>query len=111
MGLVFKQDDDQRLQARSSIIVWLKKANDQYKLRHYGDIVYFSRKNNFTILYCDTTKAKKIINDLSKKDFVKKVELSRHGQLDFSPEHETTMMQDLKVKAEKLREENEDLRV
>lgn len=111
MGLVFKEDDNQRLQTRSAIIVWLKKASDQYKLRHYGDIVYFSRKNNYTVLYCDAAKADKIIAELSKKDFVKKAELSRHNQLNFSPEHETSMMQDLKEKAEKLREENEDLRV
>lgn len=111
MGLVFKEDDNQRLQTRSAIIVWLKKASDQYKLRHYGDIVYFSRKNNYTVLYCDTAKTAKVIADLSKKDFVKKAELSRHNQLNFSPEYETSMMQALKEKAEKLREENEDLRV
>lgn len=111
MGLVFQENDNDHLQKRTAIIVWINKASNQYKLRHYGDIIYFSRKNNYVILYCDTQKAHELIQDLNHKDFVKKAELSLHNQLDFSSEYEEKMMHELKEHAEKLREEREDLRV
>ena len=62
-------------------------------------------------MYCDTQQADEIARDLDKKDFVKKVKFSTHDKLDFSPEHEERMMNELKERAEKLREEREDLRV
>lgn len=111
MGLVFQESNNNHLQKRTAIIVWINKASNQYKLRHFGDIIYFSRKKNYVILYCDTQQAPKIIQDLNNKDFVKRAELSSHNQLDFSPEHEEQMMYGLKEHAEKLREEQEDLRV
>lgn len=111
MGLVFQENEHNHLQKRTAIIVWINKASNQYKLRHYGDIIYFSRKNNYVILYCDTQQADEIIRNLNHKDFVKKAELSSHDQLNFSPEHEEKMMHELKEDAEKLREKKEDLRV
>ena len=37
---------------RTSLIVYLRNAsNDQFKLRRYGDIVYFSKKLHYLILY------------------------------------------------------------
>ena len=41
----------------------------------------------------------------------KKIRKLKTDELDFSAEHEEKMMRELKEEAEKLREENEDLRV
>ena len=43
--------------------------------------------------------------------FVKKVEESRLSSLNFTPDYQEKMMLEMKEKAEKLRVENEDLRV
>ena len=53
----------------------------------------------------------KIITELKSKNYVQSVETSKTDKLDFSAEHEEKMMRELKEEAEKLREENEDLRV
>lgn len=53
----------------------------------------------------------KVIAELKSKNYVQSVETSKTDELDFSAEHEEKMMRELKEEAEKLREENEDLRV
>ena len=55
--------------------------------------------------------AAKTIAELRSKSYVQSVETSKTDELDFSAEHEEKMMRELKEEAEKLREENEDLRV
>ena len=43
---------------RTSLIVYLRNAsNDQFKLRRYGDIVYFSKKLHYLILYVNQAEA------------------------------------------------------
>lgn len=97
--------------ARTQLIVWLYQISDQYKLRRFGNIIYFSRKNKYVVLYISSEYADKVIAELRSKNYVQSVETSRADKLDFSAEHEEQMMQELKEEAEKLREENEDLRV
>lgn len=111
MGLVYDVNQTQKMQKRQSLIIWLYQSRDQYKLRHYGDIVYFSAKNKYVMMYVEAEKKDSIIQELENKKFVKHVELSRHDELDFSDEHEEKLMSKLKLEAEKLQEENEEYRV
>jgi len=111
LSLVFKDESNEKMTPRTQIIVWLNQISDQYKLRRFGNIIYFSRKNKYVILYVSSQYAAKTIAELRSKSYVQSVETSKTDELDFSAEHEEKMMQELKEEAEKLREENEDLRV
>lgn len=111
MSLVFKDEPNNKMTARTQLIVWLYQISDQYKLRRFGNIIYFSRKNKYVVLYVSSEYASKVIAELKSKNYVQSVETSKTDELDFSAEHEEEMMRDLKEEAEKLREENEDLRV
>ncbi len=109
--MVFKDESNNKMTARTQIIVWLYQISDQYKLRRFGNIIYFSRKNKYVVLYVSSEYASKVITELKSKNYVQSVETSKTNKLDFSAEHEEKMMRELKEEAEKLREENEDLRV
>ena len=109
MSLVFKDESNEKMTPRTQIIVWLNQISDQ--LRRFGNIIYFSRKNKYVILYVSSQYAAKTIAELRSKSYVQSVETSKTDELDFSAEHEEKMMRELKEEAEKLREENEDLRV
>lgn len=111
MSLVFKDEPNNKMTARTQVIVWLYQISDQYKLRRFGNIIYFSRKNKYVVLYVSSEYAPKVIAELKGKNYVQSVETSKTDELDFSAEHEEKMMRELKEEAEKLREENEDLRV
>ena len=108
MGLVFKDTNSQKkLDKRKSLIVWLYNSKDQFKLRHFGDIVYFSRKKNYVIIYVDLEQVEKIITTLKKEKFVKRVEKSQHDNLNFSAEYEEKFMNDLRHEAEQMLEKGE----
>ena len=109
--MVFKDESNNKMTARTQIIVWLYQISDQYKLRRFGNIIYFSRKNKYVVLYVSSEYASKVITELKSKNYVQSVETSKTDKLDFSAEHEEKMMRELKEETEKLREENEDLRV
>lgn len=109
--MVFKDESNNKMTARTQIIVWLYQISDQYKLRRFGNIIYFSRKNKYVVLYVSSEYASKVITELKSENYVQSVETSKTDKLDFSAEHEEKMMRELKEEAEKLREENEDLRV
>lgn len=109
--MVFKDESNNKMTARTQIIVWLYQISDQYKLRRFGNIIYFSRKNKYVVLYVSSEYASKVITELKSKNYVQSVETSKTDKLDFSAEHEEKMMRELKEEAEKLREESEDLRV
>lgn len=111
MSLVYQANHEDNLQRRISLIVWLKKEKDFLKLKYYGDIVYFSKAKKYAILYVNQENTEKIISILNHKGFVKKVEESRLSSLNFTPDYQEKMMLEMKEKAEKLRVENEDLRV
>lgn len=111
MSLVYQANDEDNLQRRLPLIVWIKKEKDFYKLKYYGDIVYFSKAKKYVMIYVNREECEKIISILNHKNFVKKVEESKLSSLNFTPEYQEKMMAEMKEKAEKLREENEDLRV
>ena len=100
--MVFKDESNNKMTARTQIIVWLYQISDQYKLRRFGNIIYFSRKNKYVVLYVSSEYASKVITELKSKNYVQSVETSKTDKLDFSAEHEEKMMRELKEEAEKL---------
>ncbi len=101
------------LTERSSLIVYLKDVRDQYKLRRFGDIVYFSKKLKYCVLYLDQKKIKAIKKEISALPFVRRVENSRKGKIDFDSSHLEAQIDYLAKKAEqkvaKQEKENKDL--
>ena len=91
---------DSSLVQRTGLIIFLKNASDQYKLRHYGDIVYFSKKMCYCVLYVDSKDAEQEMNEISNLDFVKYVEYSQEEEIDLSSEHLETQITDLAQEAE-----------
>lgn len=108
MGLVFDNSYSHKIKHRTGLIVWLHNTRDQFKLRKFGDIIYFSRKNKYVVIYTNADEANNVLKELEKKNFVKKVEITRHDKLNFSPEYQENLMKDLKLKAEEILTENED---
>ncbi|MGQ5709115.1 YlbG family protein [Lactobacillus sp. PSON] len=103
---------DSLLVQRTGLIIFLKNASDQYKLRRYGDIVYFSKKMCYCILYVDTKDAEHELNEISSLDFVKHVEFSQEENICLSSQHLEGQIADLAQEAEekllKKQTENED---
>ncbi len=101
------------LMPRTSLLVYLTNVSDQYKLRRFGDIVYFSKKMKYCILYVDSNIAKQMMHEIAALDFVKEVKLSKHNELDMSSKHIETQISTMAKEAEeKLQEDqkkNEDL--
>lgn len=99
------------LPQRTNLIIWLKNGSDQRRLRRYGDIVYYSRRKHYLIMYVDLDQAANLCQKISHLNFVEKAEVSHRDDLHFEADYQTKMMHDLAEKAEQLRAENEDLRV
>ena len=94
---------------RQSLIVYLNSISDQYKLRRYGDIVYFSKKFAYCILYVNKKEIEQVCRDLNSLDFVEKVEKSNWNQIDLSSDHIEKQIAELAKEAEKtLQERQED---
>lgn len=106
-----KQDlTNKNISQRLSIIVYLNSVSNQYKLRHYGDIVYFSKKFGYCILYVNQNEIDQVIRNLNALDFVDRVERSKWDQIDLSSDHIEKQISDLAVQAEKkLQETQEDM--
>lgn len=85
---------------RSSLIIYLTNISDQYKLRKFGDIVYFSKKMKYCILYVDSKVAKEREREIASLDFVKRVELSEQDALDFNGDHLEDQIASLAKQAE-----------
>lgn len=109
MGLVYQDLKNNKIEKRRSITVWLYHSRDQFKLRHYGDIVYFSRKNAYVIIYVDNDQIDQIIKELKHKSFVKNVEKSQHENLNFSAEYENNLMEEMRKQAEQMIENGDSL--
>lgn len=109
MGLVYQDLNNNKIEKRRSLTVWLYRARDQFKLRHYGDIVYFSRKNAYVIIYVDDDKVDQIIEELQHKSFIKNVEKSQHENLNFSAEYENNLMEEMRKQAEQMLENGDSL--
>lgn len=74
---------EQEIPSRTSLIVYLRNVNnDQFKLRRFGDIVYFSKKLHYLILYVNKSEAEETADKLRAFNFVKKVEFSQNDALD-----------------------------
>lgn len=109
MGLVYQDLNNNKIEKRRSLTVWLYRARDQFKLRHYGDIVYFSRKNAYVIIYVDDDKVDQIIEELQHKSFIKNVEKSQHENFNFSAEYENNLMEEMRKQAEQMLENGDSL--
>ncbi len=105
-----KDLEHKNINQRQSLIVYLKSVNNQYKLRRYGDIVYFSKKCAYCILYVNQKDADEIREELNALDFVDQVKKSSWDQIDLSSDHIEKQISDLAVQAEKkLQETQEDM--
>lgn len=94
--------------ARVAIIVFLNQAQDQFKLRQFGDIVYFLKRKKYCLIYVNQTGARELTIKLNKLHFVKKAEISPTSELNFSREHEEGQINKLATEAEQILEENEE---
>ena len=105
-----KQDlKNKNIGQRTSLIVYLNSISNQYKLRRYGDIVYFSKKFGYCIIYVNQNEADQVTQSLNALDFVDKVERSKWEQIDLSSDHIEKQISDLAADAErKLQERQED---
>lgn len=97
------------LTSRICLLVFLENASDQFKLRRYGDIVYFSKKMRYCVIYVDQAEAEKIKTEISHLNFVKRVEISASDQVDLSSTHIEQQIAEMAKEAEaKLEQQNED---
>lgn len=93
---------------RVGLIIYLSSASDQYRLRRYGDIVYFSKKMKYCVLYLDKKEAKAKVREIGSLDFVTEVEYSQDENIDLTSEHIESQINDLAQIAEaKLLEKKE----
>ena len=101
MGLVFQDKNKvEQISDRVAIVVYLNKNYEKSFLYKFGNLIYASPKNDYSIMYISESKAKKIITMLTENKFVKSVEISKYNDLDFSSEHTTELMKNLKTTAE-----------
>ena len=107
-----KEIEGTHLIKRVALIIYLKSVSDQYKLRRYGDIVYFSKKMKYCMLYVNHREAKEMQKQISNLDFVTYVEISAEDEVNLDSEHIEKQITDMaKAAEEKLQleqEKNED---
>ncbi|MBC6349798.1 YlbG family protein [Lactobacillus melliventris] len=104
-----KQDlTNKNISQRLSIIVYLNSVSNQYKLRHYGDIVYFSKKLGYCILYVNQNEIEQVMRNLTALDFVDRVERSKWDQIDLSSDHIEKQITDLAADAERKLQERQE---
>lgn len=104
--------ENTRLTKRVALIIYIKFISDQYKLRQYGDIVYFSKKMKYCVLYVDRKEAKELRNEITELDFVNHVEISAEEKVNLDSQHIEGQLIEMAAEAEeKLKleqEKNED---
>jgi uncharacterized protein YlbG (UPF0298 family) len=92
---------EQEIPSRTSLIVYLRNVNnDQFKLRRFGDIVYFSKKLHYLILYVNKGEAEETADKLRTFSFVKKVEFSQNDALDLDNQKIEQQISDMAKEAE-----------
>lgn len=98
------------LTARICFVVRLVNVSDQFRLRRYGDIVYFSKKMKYCILYVNKSDANRIEKEIAALHFVKSIERSEKAELNLDSnhiEHQLSQMaQDAEAKLEKRKSED-----
>ena len=74
------------LTQRMGLIVYLVNPREQYKLRYYGDIVYFSNKMNYCVIYLNSDD-EDLIDEIKELSFVKKVEKAATESLNLDSQY------------------------
>lgn len=72
---------------RRGIYVYFKSFKDLNKLDKYGNFISYSKRGRYACIYVDENRLGNIVEELKKKKFVKKVELSGMSDLHLSFEH------------------------
>lgn len=101
------------LQSRNGIIVYLNNISNQYRLRKFGDIVYFSKKMKYCVIYVNSNEINRIKKEILALDFVERIEDSETDQLNLDGTYIEQQINEMAIEAEekliKRQEENEDL--
>ena len=69
------------------IYVYFKSFKDLSKLEKYGNFISYSKRGRYACIYVDENRMDSIIEDLKKKKFVKKIEISEMSNLHLSFEN------------------------
>ena len=72
---------------RRGIYVYFKSFKDLSKLEKYGNFISYSKRGRYACIYVDENRMDSIIEDLKKKKFVKKIEISVMSNLHLSFEN------------------------
>jgi len=66
---------------RQGLVVWVYSLKQIKQLRHYGTVLYVSKKMKYVYLYLDVEALEATANRIQKLRFVKAVEPSHRGEL------------------------------
>ncbi|MDO4912170.1 MAG: DUF2129 domain-containing protein [Lactobacillus sp.] len=91
---------DQELKDRQAIIVFLKKKRDHYRIKKIGNLVYFSKKDHYCIVYVNQDKALETLETLKNKPYVSKAYLSKAETINLDGGYLEGQLADLKEKYE-----------
>ena len=72
---------------RRGIYVYFKSFKDLSKLEKDGNFISYSKRGRYACIYVDENRMDSIIEDLKKKKFVKKIEISEMSNLHLSFEN------------------------
>ena len=72
---------------RRGLYVYFKSFKDLSKLEKYGNFISYSKRGRYACIYVDENRMDSIIEDLKKKKFVKKIEISEMSNLHLSFEN------------------------
>ena len=72
---------------RRGIYVYFKSFKDLSKLEKYVNFISYSKRGRYACIYVDENRMDSIIEDLKKKKFVKKIEISEMSNLHLSFEN------------------------
>lgn len=61
---------------RRGIYVYFKNFKDMKKIEKYGNFISYSRRGKYVCLYLDENQMESIVQELSEKRYVKKIEIS-----------------------------------
>lgn len=95
--------------SRICIVVFLKNISDQYKLRKYGDIVYFSKKMKYCVLYVTENDLEKVKDEITSLTFVKNVEVADSDSLNLNSDYLENQITKMSKEAEEKISENKEL--
>lgn len=66
---------------RSGLIVWISDIKSSRVLERYGTIHYVSKKMHYVLVYVDADKERKVVQEIQKLPFVKKIEKSLRNEI------------------------------